>query len=330
MKPSEVAESIRTCYKLRRPLFVWGPPGVGKSETMAGVAKDLGIGLVDFRMALRDPTDVKGFPMPDQKTGTMKFYRDGELPTEGRGFLFMDELNSSAQATQAAGMQLCLPPFKVGDYILPEGWVPMAAGNREGDRGVVHRMPSPLANRFTHVDYDVNADDFVRWAQDTDQSAELIAFTRFRPNLLFTFDPKLNDRAFGTPRSWVAADEIRREEKNPKVAFELIKGTVGEGNGTEFWSFINLIDKLPSVDEIKLNPGTVPIPDQPATQYAVVTTLATHTKDISGFERFMIYIERMSKEFQTVYIRDAMRKDPKIKTAKVFTKWAMKNEKVIM
>jgi hypothetical protein len=329
MTPSEIIEAIDVAIKTRRPLFLWGPPGVGKSDLIAQAAAAHKMDLIDFRMALRDPTDIKGFPMPDQKTGTMKFFRDSELPTKGKGILFMDELVSAAPATQAAGMQLSLPPHRIGDYQLPDGWTIMAAGNREGDRGVVHRMPTPLANRFTHLELDHSVDDWVRWASDNNISPELVAFIRFRPQLLFTFDAKSNDKAFATPRSWVATEAIRKATKNDKVAYGMCKGTVGEGPAAEFWAFLKLVLELPSVDEIKLNPDGTKLPSSPATQYAITTALA-HATTETAFARFMIYIARMPVEFQATYVRDSLRKEPKLKMDKVFTKWALKNESVVV
>lgn len=329
MTPSQISSMVRLCRAKRRPLFIWGPPGVGKSDLVATAAKDENIALIDFRMALRDPTDLKGIPWPDQKTGTTKYFRDGELPKDGNGMLFMDELNSAAPATQAAGMQLALYPHRIGDYQLPEGWSIVAAGNRENDRGVVHRMPSPLANRFTHCEYNIAIDDWVHWAQDNSIAPELIAFLRFKPDVLFTFDPKSASHAFATPRSWVAAEELRAAAPDSKIAFEALRGTVGDGPAGEYTAFLKLIAELPSVDEIKLNPDTVPIPKEPATQYAICTALSSATTK-TGFSRFMEYIKRMPTEFQAVYIRDSMRKVPELKTDKVFVNWAIKNENVLM
>jgi MoxR-like ATPase len=332
MNPSEIAQALDIAIDVRRPTFIWGPPGIGKSDLVASVAEKRGMALIDFRMALRDPTDIKGFPMPDAKSQTMKFYRDGELPV-GKckpTIVFMDELNSAPPATQASGMQLALPPYRIGDYQLPDNCCILAAGNRDGDRGVTHRMASPLANRFTHLEYEVNTDDWVHWAQDSDKvSAELVAFMRFRPNLLFTFDPKSADKAFATPRSWVAADTLRLKTKSDRIAYEMVKGTVGEGAGAEFWAFLKLIAELPSVDEIKLNPDSTKMPESPATLYALTTALGMATTD-TAFARFMIYVQRMPVEFQATYVRDALRKEPKLKLDKVFTKWALKNEDVIV
>jgi MoxR-like ATPase len=349
MNSQQLIQAIRVAYFASEPVFIWGPPGIGKTDCVAQACAVLGamlvkekklkkasdFGLVDFRMAMRDPTDIKGFPMPDQATKTMRFFRDAELPTDGYGIVFMDELNSSAPATQAAGMQLTLKNHKgehrIGDYVLPPGWTVAAAGNRETDRGVVHRMPTPLANRFTHLNLEVDAKSWVEYALHHDISAELIAWIRFKEGLLFKFDPKLDSKAFPTPRSWVRTEKFVNADVPDPVKVELIKGTVGDGPGTEYWAFRKLIDQLPTLEEIRLNPSKTKVPghDQLSARYAITTLMGANASE-SSFEAFLEYGERMDKEFQAVFVRDALAREPKLRTAKVYTKWALKNADVIL
>jgi hypothetical protein len=79
---------------------------------------------------------------------------------------------------------------------VPEGWAIFAAGNRQGDRGVTYTMPAPLANRFSHFDVETHLDDWVTWAYRHGIDERVIAFLRFRPELLFDFDPAHNPVAF--------------------------------------------------------------------------------------------------------------------------------------
>jgi hypothetical protein len=337
MTPQNLVIALKRCYHIDRPSMIWGPPGVGKSDLVGQVAEQIGkelkdknFGLIDFRMALRDPTDIKGFPMPDAKTQTMKFFRDGELPRDGRGILFMDELPSATPATQAAGMQLTLGR-RIGDYELPKGWTIFAAGNRQSDRGVVHAMPSPLANRMTHFEYDVEPKDWVQWALDHDVSPELIAFIRFKPSLLFDFDPKKSSKAFPTPRSWVATEDFAKSNDPDQVKFECIKGTVGDGPGAEYWGFLKMIDQLPTIEEIRVAPEKTKVPgeDQPSARHAITTLLGAHAGETT-FEAFFKYMQRMDKEFQCVYVRDAIRREPKLRTNRAFTQWILNNSDVIL
>lgn len=329
MKPSQVAQALNTLVDIKRPAFLWGPPGVGKSDIVAQVAKKRGIELRDVRLSLLDPTDLKGFPCPDLKKNQMRWLPADFLPREGTGVLFLDEMNSAPQAVQAAGYQLILNR-RIGDYELPDGWTVIAAGNRAEDRSVTHRMPAALANRLVHIDFDVDLDDFVHWAMDHGMTPEQIAFHRFRPNLLHSFDSAQNPRAFPSPRAWTFVDQIRKRNGLPQnIEYDVVSGTVGEGAAAEYYGFMKTIRDLPTIDEIKINPDGTHVPESPATLHALTTSLAMATTDTS-FSRFMQYVNRMPVEFQVVYARDAIRRDERIKHDAALTSWALKNHNVMI
>jgi hypothetical protein len=322
-------QALRELRALRQPAFIWGPPGVGKSDVVGQLAEEDRLQLIDFRMALRDPTDVKGFPIPDLKAGSMRFLRDAELPTSGEGILFMDELNSALPATQAAGMQLSLPPFRIGDYQLPPGWTIVAAGNRETDRGVVNRMPSPLANRFVHIDYDVHLDDWCEWALNHSVSSEMVGFIRFRPALLHA--PDYTQRAFATPRTIVIADRLHRRALPADMEYELIKGTIGEGPAGELSAYLAVAAELPTFDDIIKAPTATRVP--PSTSTGVLFALATMLGSRSvkkNFEAVMAYVTRLPVEFQILAVRDALRATPDVAETKSYIHWGIANAAVTL
>lgn len=306
--------------------MIWGPPGVGKSDVVAAIGQELDLEVRDFRIALLDPTDVKGFPMPDAKTKSMIYYRDAQLPTKGRGLLFLDEINAGTPATQAAYMQLTLGR-RIGDYVLPDGWDILAAGNRESDRSVVNRMPTALAKRFVHLDFEVSLDDWAVWAIENDIISELIGFMRFRTNLLHSFDP--SKRSSPDPRSWAKVNKIIKAGLPPVVEFGLVSGMVGEGAASELTAYLQVYKDLPTIDQIVLNPDTVPVPTKPATLFALATALGEKAKR-DTFDRLMQYVERMPIEFQVVTVRDAVRRTGTISSTKAFTNWGIKNAAVAM
>lgn len=326
----QIFEDLISMYESRDPVFIWGPPGIGKSDLVGQVARHLDIGLIDFRTALRDPTALLGFPMPDNTEHVMRYLRDAELPRSGKGILFFDEMNAGTPTMQSSCMQLALPPYKIGDYTLPDEWWVVAGGNREGDRGVTQRQPAPLANRFNHYEMECDVKAWVAWALNNGVHAEDIAFVRFRPGLLYTFDPKSADRAFGTPRSWVKAFRQARTAPNHASAMRKVATSVGEGNAAEYFGFLTMIRDLPSIDEIKLHPGTTRVPAEPATLYALVTALAINTTSDSGFSRFMDYVKRIPVDFQVVYVRDALKKVPAIAHTTAFTKFTQDHADVLM
>lgn len=326
MRPSMIKAALRFTRQHRRASFVWGPPGVGKSDLVAQLAAEDRIGLVDFRMALRDPTDIKGFPIPDLKAKTMRFLRDAELPTAGDGILFMDELNSALPATQAAGMQLTLNG-RIGDYVLPPGWSIVGAGNRETDRSVVNRMPAALANRFIHLDYEVSVDDWTAWAQAHAISPLLIAFIRFRPALLHA--PEYAERAFPTPRTNAFADQIINAGLPKDLEFELLKGTTGAGHAGELSAYVRHWRELPSFEDILAAPATTPVPTSLGALFAVATLVGSRAVK-TNFEALLPFITRMPVEHQIVTVRDALRACPEVADTHGYIEWGIKNAAVTM
>lgn len=328
MKPSSIRTVLPNMLKKRRPVFLWGAPGVGKSDVIKQVADDMKLELRDVRLSLLDPVDMKGFPVPDQVKKQMKWLPADFLPTKGKGILFLDEMNSAPMSTQSSAYQLILN-FKIGEYELPPGWSILAAGNRAGDRSVVHAQPAALANRFVHLDYDVNVEDWNTWAMHAGMHTDLRAFIRFRPNLLHKFDPVKNDRSFPTPRSWAFVNDIYKEDMSLDDQFELIKGTVGEGACAEFSGFVRLIKDLPTVDQVLLNPDSTKLPDSPAAQFALVTALDAKATT-NNIARIMKYVERMPVEFQTVFMRSVIRRDEKLADTKTFNDWGVRHQDILI
>ncbi len=155
--PKAAKKAVQRAFKankgIGRPIFIWGPPGIGKSDIIKQMGEDLDAHVIDIRLSLWEPTDIKGIPYFDSDNGKMSWAPPIELPDADMAkkhkkiILFMDEMNSAAPAVQAAAYQLVLNR-RVGTYYLPDNVLIVAAGNRESDKGVTYRMPAPLANRF--------------------------------------------------------------------------------------------------------------------------------------------------------------------------------------
>ena len=215
--PKSAKRSIRKAIQTRRPVFLWGPPGIGKSDIVKQIGEDAGREVVDVRLALWEPTDIKGIPYYNADQGKMVWAPPSELPTdpESTAIIFLDELNSAPPAVQAAAYQLILNR-KVGTYSLPKGVDIVAAGNREGDRGVTYRMPAPLANRFIHLEMKIDFDDFQEWAVMNAVHPEVVGYVGFAKQDLYDFDPKSPSKALATPRSWVFVSDLLKDAAEKK------------------------------------------------------------------------------------------------------------------
>lgn len=176
--------------------MIWGPPGIGKSSIVGQIAQENDIDFVDVRLSQLAPTDLRGLPVAED--GISKWYPPEFLPRDGKGILFLDELNMAPPAMQGVAQQLILAR-KVGSYVVPSGWFVWAAGNRKEDRAAVFDMPTPLANRFLHLEAQPDFDSFKAYALETGVHEQIIAFLSFRPTLLHKIDPQ--QPAWPSPRS---------------------------------------------------------------------------------------------------------------------------------
>jgi hypothetical protein len=249
-------KAIMKCFNTRRPLFLWGPPGIGKSEVVAEIAKDLGGHMIDLRLGQMDPTDIRGIPFFNKELGKMDWAPPIDLPDEEMCsqypvvVLFMDEMNSAAPAVQAAAYQLVLNR-RIGKYVLPDNVVMIAAGNRESDKGVTFRMPTPLANRFVHVEMKVDFATWQEWAVKNQVHKDVVGYLTFAKQDLYDFDAKSASRAFATPRSWSFVSELLMDEDmDDTTATDLIAGTVGEGLAVKFMAHRKIAGRLPRPEDI--------------------------------------------------------------------------------
>lgn len=289
-RPRDAVVLIKRCMEKRRAVMIWGPPGIGKSELIEQIGAELDREVIDLRLLLMEPTDLKGIPYYDPESNTMRWAPPGELPAvttqadvdlaearlaaceqEGvfrdidiakrkldmlkkalrfqNAILFLDEIASAPPSVQASAYQLVLN-YRVGEYRLPLGISIVCAGNRDTDRGVTYRMPSPLANRLVHIEMAVNYDDWQAWAIKTMVNADVVGFLAAHKQHLFTFDPKSNDKAFATPRSWVALGDLITDDLPESLNTTLAAGTVGEGLAISFTQHRKISSKMPKSEDI--------------------------------------------------------------------------------
>ena len=305
-------------------MFIWGSPGSGKSAVVNQLAAELEIALRDIRALLLDPVDLRGLPFVG-KDGRSQWATPEFLPQDGAGILFLDELNAAPAMVQASCYQLVLDR-RLGEYTLPEDWAIVAAGNRDSDRAATTRMPTPLRNRFVHIDFEVDVQEWSEWAIKANVGPEVIAFIRFRPELLSAFDRDSN--AFPSPRSWEFVSRILNSKPDPSAEHELIAGAVGTGAATEFSAFLRMFRELPNIDAILLNPTQEPVPENAAAQYAVASALARCASD-TNFDRICLYLNRLPIEFRVLCVRDATLREPAIRCTAGYVKWAVQNHDAI-
>ena len=284
LRPSELASTLALLVEARQPVVVWGGPGCAKSQIAQQVAAQAGRKYVDVRALLLDPVDLRGIPWRDGADRT-RWAPPAFLPpsdADGSWLINLEELPSALPMVQAALYQLVLDR-KCGEYELPEGAALIACGNREGDRGIVHRMPTPLASRFVHLEIRVDAADWCAWGAANGIAPEVLFFVSMRPELLHAFNPQSTEKAFPCPRTWEMVSNIvyRRNGLDPVAERALFRGTVGEAAAVEFSAFLHVWHELPHPRTVIDDPEGAVVPDNASALIALCGSLYRMADDIN-------------------------------------------------
>lgn len=318
MRPTDLTEVLTSLVPTNQALYLWGPPGCGKSSLVRQAAAALGREFRDLRATLLDPVDLRGVPRVDGNRTV--WCPPAFLPTEGTGILLLDELAQAEQDVQNAFFQLVLDR-SLGEYRLPDGWAVVAASNRVEDRAGARRTNTALNNRFLHLDLEVSVQDWQTWAVTAGISAEIRSFIDFKPSLLMSFSAETNPRAFPSPRSWEFVSKVLAQTP-PRLLRAVVAGAVGEGPAAEFAAFVELYRSLPPLDSILANPAAAPVPTKPSVVYALVGALTEKCRqDPNKLPAYARYATRLTDEFAMLAVRDATAISRKVAVDPVVQQW---------
>lgn len=330
MRPRDVTSFLETTLPARLPILLTGAPGVGKSDLVAQAAAGAGCDLIISHPVVADPTDAKGLPWPAPDGRTAHFLPFGDmaraLSAESPTVWFLDDLGQASPAVQASFMQLLLAR-RVNGHVLPEHVTFVAATNRRTDRAGVSGILEPVKSRFASiVEVEANLDDWSAWALDHDQPVELVAFLRFRPDLLHVFAPTADLTNSPSPRTWANAGRLVALALPPALELPALGGAVGAPAAAELVAFLRMVrDPALNLDAILLSPDTADIPTAPSALYAVATGLAARAT-AANFGRIARYCERLAAaskaEFAVLTLRDCVRRDKAVCLAPAFVRLA--------
>ncbi len=324
---SEMFVFLANAIRERFPVLISGAPGIGKSDVVDQATTSAGADLILSHPVVSDPTDAKGLPWV--VNGLATFLPFGDLqrainatrPT----VWFLDDLGQAMPATQASFMQLILAR-QVNGHKISDHVTILAATNRREDRAGVSGMLEPVKSRFVSmVELVPDVDAWCSWALDHNVPPELIAFLRFKPDLLCAFVASNDLVNSPVPRTWSNAAKILNLGLPAKIQHAAIAGAVGEGAATELLAFMRLYAQLPSIDQILLTPMSAPIPSSPASLYAVVSALAYRATK-ANFDRIAQYCQRLMDghgEFAALCIRDCVKRQPDVTQTTAYVRLAV-------
>jgi hypothetical protein len=324
MRASNLFRTILAMHALRRPCLIEGAPGLGKTQIVQQAAKELGIGFIHCHAPTMQPEDF-AIPAPNADRTGINFLVNTRFPMEGsdhpdEGILLIDELPQGDNAIQKTSANLIQEREIYGKRLKP-GWTIMATGNRAQDRAGANRVLSHLSNRVTRIDFEPHLEDWCTWAIDNGVDHTVVAFLRFKPNMLHAFDPQQTSSP--TPRAWTEGVSPVIGKVPAECEVECFKGAVGEGAAAEFVGFLRIARELPNPDAVLLSPKEAEVPTKPATLYAISGAIAARAT-VDNFDAVATYAKRLPPEFMIMVFRDAVQRSKEIMYTRPFTEWAAK------
>lgn len=336
----DVPHAIKLAIAANTPLMLHGPPGCAKSSIVKQTAKALKMSVYDIRLSQIDPVDLRGLPWVDKERQITNWAAAGFLPQDEneKAILFFDEINQGNNAQQAAAYELILDR-RCGMYKLPDGVIPIAAGNRKEDFSIVNKMGGALRTRFSHITVVSDLESWVEWAIDNYVHESIIGFLRYMPEMLNEFvTTKDVDRrkalqdsnAIATERTWEYLSNMLKVGIPESIRLQTIEGTVGPAASVSFLAYYDYYQNLPDLDRALEDPNTLRIKenDPPEIKYAVASGLAARATDENA-EKVFRCIVKLPSDFASMAITDALRRTRRITLIPEFTEWAWKNSNTL-
>lgn len=309
--------ALALCIAINANAIIWGPPGSGKTSVMNAISVANNLHLEALIASTKEPQDFAGFPFINN--GVMELAPPlwaknvVQQFTEHKrtSLVLFDEINTAAPASQAALLTTILDR-KAGETQMPKRTRMVAAANPPKMAANGWNLTAPMANRFTHLDWNLDAETIVRGFQlgweaplipqlpsdmkERFKNAEILVggfIKRFPEYVIFDFthfsgnvskaDFKASNNAWPSARSWsvaarlfaaATAATLDGEPISQEVTRILLEGTVGVDATTKFLAYIRTFD-IPNPAELLNNPDSFQIPAR-ADQIFVILSAVHH------------------------------------------------------
>ena len=232
-----------------RPVFIWGPPGIGKSALVTQFAEKIGEDCVSLLGSQLAPEDLIG--VPHIEGDTCRFCPPVTLARKEPYVLFLDELNACSSEVQKS-MYSLIHEKRLGDFKLHPNTIIIAAGNRAQDSAIVKPLSSALINRMIHIELKVSHRDWLAWAMKEGIHPMVYEYISQRPTELFSPPPKIEIQ-FSTPRSWHMLSDALKSYKTDvpdKILEVLTAGCLTPSHATEFCGWVKTVRNKYTIDKI--------------------------------------------------------------------------------
>ena len=257
-----------------RPVFIWGPPGIGKSAIVEQFAEYIGLPCVSLLGSQLAPEDLIG--VPQIVDGKSIFCPPRMIARDEPYVLFLDELNACTPEVQKAFYSL-IHDRRIGEYYMPEGSIVIGAGNRKQDKALARPIASALVNRLIHVELQVNVEQWLEWGRANTIHSSILQYIHARPDQLMSKMVQ-DDQPFSTPRSWhMLSDALHKcgSAVTPDLIQVLAAGCLSAQHAGQFSAFAR--NWLSPYSPEAILGGEEPIPfDQPEDATFMLASVRAH------------------------------------------------------
>ena len=330
MRPRDLSQLLTKAIPAHMPVLIKGAPGVGKTDLVTAACAAAGSELIVSHPVVDEPVDYKGMPAIKEDHaeflpfGSLRKLIEADRPT----VYFMDDLGQAPPAVQAAAMQLILAR-RINGHGVSDQVTFIAATNRKQDKAGVSGILEPVKSRFvTIVELTPDLEDWLLWAKANALPAELIAFIKFRPKLLFDFAPSVEMKNSPCPRTVHNVAKLMGLGLCKEIEFEAYAGAAGEGFAAELMGFLQIYRQLPDPALILLDPEGASVPNDPATLYAVCTALSRRASP-ENMEALVTYADRLPDEFSVLLVTDSQKQNPNIVNTRAYARWTARHHAVM-
>lgn len=313
----EATSRIQKLMEANVNVLLRSSPGIGKSELSHQIANSLGYRHFMMHPFTWDVADIRGLPaiVNDEtkkygKAAVFFQFNDLELMcnAETPTIFVFDDFGLAPNLIQGGTFQIVQERAVNGHKISDHARFMICTNNRSDSAGVAGLL-TPLVNRFWECSLEPHAPSWVKWAIQNSIAMEVIAFIRFKPEMISTFDPKKHkDSAFASPRSLTMMAKLFSMGIDD---LESLKGCVGEECAVQFKTFLRYFQSIAGLPEkIFANPVSAPIPSDRQLVYALIGVLANRANP-SNWKQILTYSKRLEKESEVCLVVDTIARNKK-------------------